>query len=1019
MSLRKTILVLCLLVLSVHAGAQVYIVKEPTTCLYGLKDSSAKWILKPTYTLIEKSHGRENRFKVLLNNKNGIINERGQVIVQVIYDDIDELNIGYANDPDSILRKQYEEENKKLRGAYEVKANGLWGIIDSAGKKILPIAFFSIERFKNAVAVVKSADGKTGFVNYKGIVTYLPEKYSLQPIYYNQWEFAPRRYKIFCNKNGKIFYGICNEKAELVLPCEFESITEDGFRIQSFCAWKNGLAGFYSMNGKQLTEHIYAIPTENRKDDHMYGFRLMQNGKRGVLGQNAIVEIPFIYDSLKFCYSENSQYYFLGYKDKKWGLYNNKNELIIPEYFERIYQPAYRREQFYCIRSNGKWGAIDQFGNELMEIKFDTIFLVYRDLLFWSPEDAAVLSHNNKYGFLYLPGYKPDSLHYYEQAFTCDGKFELQSYSEYDSLHICKLTEKSDWDYSWMEPDKEGRKADEFMYANYFGPEPCFTVYHISQKSSPDSTWFLPAYRPEYDHWTTDPFFEGFDIPYPRLQPLIHKLPNGDFRIIPNLDYSHSFVGKSDYLIYRNYYDDPDRKPILVKNDLSFVNDTFTCEYLSFCAEGRGNPVFNSIRTSGYTNISQLVNRNGVNQLPAGYEFAGMLNADTAWVFVHNQIYPPCINAYNLYRLSTHQLLLPENQMLMIRPNMKSKNSIAARTSGYDFYDNRKMRFKTNAHYRMIMPLPVGKMDHYFAVLTSSGKTMITNANGKLLTDSLHLKIVSPYFFDWDENGFEAENIPLVFVNGNNFYRFEKNKLIPIDAAFQKQIIDSTIFDSNKESSYEYKSRIHKFYKMEFRPWQYALLMDSIFRSPLFADYRMEFNEDNFDEDYYEPQRYQHCSHWDSLPPELFRAGNRYVIETTVAGEGAFSYQRSEYSIESFPKLRSRKYYNVLLYQDSAVYIPLDSLFNGYAWKDFISQLLADSLDANPNYESPCMNANAYPYLLRYRFLMTNDKLLLYPEWRDKRYYYDEYRYYEFEIEIPWEKLKPYLKPEIAGKIGL
>lgn len=1023
MSVRKSTLLFFVLLLSAGAAAQIYIVKDPVTCLYGLKDNKAKWILQPSYTLIETIPARPGKYKVMLNSKNGIIDKTGKIIIPLLYNKIEPLGGAYGYEDDSILRDRYNTEAKLMSTYYLADYNRQLGIIDSTGKEVLPFLYQSIEQAYNAVYIISTRDGKNGFAGCHGLISYLPEGHRIIRAYHtNSWEIYPRKYIVVTRKANKTFYGVCNEKSEMILAPEFESITGQGAAIGAICAWTNGKAAFYDKTGKALSEHVYQLP-EKSPFSSPNMLLVMKDGKSGIIGKNAVMIIACEYDSLKQCNAQDKQFIFLGYKNRKWGLYEESGRLIIPHYFENMIREGAGGSGalFYAVRSEGKWGALDETGNELLETRYDTILRTNEGLLFWSPEDAAMCRYCFRLNLLYLPGYVPKEEEQIREVFLNDDKYYLNYWYDYDtetdSNNICRLQDKTDRDYRY-EKENEKKKAKDYRYARILGYDQDFFIYHIDQIISPDSAWHLVSYRPGNDR-TNEVYFEGFRPEYPQQSILVHrKSEHQTEAFMDGYEYRYQ---KADFFMFSQPLQSTKSRKVVLKNDMSYVRELLHFNGARFCCyTKKGKPVFVASESNERANRQTLIDDQENDLVPKEYSFVEMINSDTAWVMLSSWG-GDCRNRYNLFSISAGRILLTQDEMLLSLPGPDRKLCIAANVQGYDFYDTEKIRFSTQGHYRLLMPFPVEEKEEYFTALTQSGKTVFTDRKGNWLTDSMQVKIVCPLFQNWNVNAFRKDHLPFVIVKDNSFYRFEKNKLEKLDATAYKQIIDKTSTRFGKRAGYDYDGIrfVCQYYPMEFNSWQYALLMDSIFRSPLFSDYRMAFNGDVFDERDFIDQRHSTCGTWSALPPELRNNQYRYALETTMAGPAVFSYQRSGYSIESSPHLRNRSYYNYLLYADTAVCIPLDSLFEGYAWKDFLTALLNDTLEANPTYDAPCINASAYPFLLRYRFLITSGKLLLYPEWTDKRYYHSWYEYQEFEIEIPWKILEPYLKPEVRAKLGL
>jgi hypothetical protein len=109
------------------------IVKDPSSCLYGLKDEKGKWILEPHYTRIE-NFSHNGKAKVLLNNKNGIIDRNGKEIIAPVYDKITQPLFGGGNLGLNTNLKEEQDITIFIMNCFIVYQNGKCGMIDP-GKK--------------------------------------------------------------------------------------------------------------------------------------------------------------------------------------------------------------------------------------------------------------------------------------------------------------------------------------------------------------------------------------------------------------------------------------------------------------------------------------------------------------------------------------------------------------------------------------------------------------------------------------------------------------------------------------------------------------------------------------------------------------------------------------------------------------------------------------------------------------------------------------------------------------------
>ena len=80
--------------------------------------------------------------------KFGVINTLGEVVVELIYDNISEFSEGFA----------------------AVKLDGLWGFINNLGDIVIPLQFSFAGSFHEGLAKVTNAEGLTGYINILGEV---------------------------------------------------------------------------------------------------------------------------------------------------------------------------------------------------------------------------------------------------------------------------------------------------------------------------------------------------------------------------------------------------------------------------------------------------------------------------------------------------------------------------------------------------------------------------------------------------------------------------------------------------------------------------------------------------------------------------------------------------------------------------------------------------------------------------------------------------------------------------------
>ena len=162
---------------------------------------------KKQYSLTEVS--AYNYYALNENNKYGVINIYGDVVIEPIYDNIKipnpekDIFICEKDNNTTILN----EKNEELFTQYdEVNAISINGIVTS-----IP--------YEKTVLKYKQND-KYGLINYEG-------KVITKPIYEEITGLVNKESELLVKKDGK--YGVINAKGAKLIEAEYDDITADGF----------------------------------------------------------------------------------------------------------------------------------------------------------------------------------------------------------------------------------------------------------------------------------------------------------------------------------------------------------------------------------------------------------------------------------------------------------------------------------------------------------------------------------------------------------------------------------------------------------------------------------------------------------------------------------------------------------------------------------------------------------------------------------------------------------------------
>ncbi len=385
----------------------------------------------------------EGYANVVLGGKAGCVGKAGQTVIPIKYSGISTVNKGTAivwNTDSTYTSKfglvntkgmaitplAFDEMDYAEDGVYKAKKDELWGLINSAGKIIVPFKYSNINT--SCGYFIVEADGLEGLLDKTGKEIYPPvNKYItrfdedgfmiIQKDKDHFFDFHKSGLK-FDQKNtfegdvarvvlnGK--YGLINKKAQFILPYKYDKIGyfNDTLAIVTL----NGKKGYISISGKELIPCIY---------DNIGLFEnkcvwVKLGTKSGYISAHGREIIPVKYDE---CYDNYKGLDIQKVKlNEKYGIVNKNlgaNYELIPPKFDFIFDyggdllksniGGVKNSEGYI--DGGKWGIIDkQSGLEVIAPKYDYIWdytdglaLVIVDGIY-NPVKKSYTS--GKYGFI-------------------------------------------------------------------------------------------------------------------------------------------------------------------------------------------------------------------------------------------------------------------------------------------------------------------------------------------------------------------------------------------------------------------------------------------------------------------------------------------------------------------------------------------------------------------------------------------------------------------------------------------
>jgi len=308
-------------------------------------------------------------FSLLSNNKWGVINSKGEVVIKPEYD---EMIIIPDQTKDIFIYNSnvnYEDET------YETK------VINSKGEEIFS-NYSNVEALdnydsiddvwyeKNSLRFKK--DGKYGLIDYSG-------NQILPPEYTKIYTLKGLDRSIIVEKDGKL--GLYNDVSkDMILPVEYKSIAalgetyNDGYIVKNE-EDKYGIIG----PDKRVVLELSYDGIEKVYGDSMYIVKV--DNKRSVVDKSGNIVFDLEADER---ISEIDNKNIIIIKNKKYGIVDESKKEILPPKYDEL---AHAYGEYYIAKSNGKYGIIDLSGEIKIQFKYFGISYI---------NEAAIFECENK-----------------------------------------------------------------------------------------------------------------------------------------------------------------------------------------------------------------------------------------------------------------------------------------------------------------------------------------------------------------------------------------------------------------------------------------------------------------------------------------------------------------------------------------------------------------------------------------------------------------------------------------------
>ena len=324
---------------------------------YGLINFSGKELLDCTYDDITPLKGVKNSLVTRKDGKYGLVDNNGNVIIENNYTEI------------VALTNKYED-------GYIVKdGNGNRGLINYNKKQVLECKYSEIQNVYGSGLYAVKENGNTKLVNSDGQVK-LENKFSKVISIDNS--------NLIIQNNSK--YGVISAEGETKIGTSYDALSyiTDG----NYIAKKDGKYGVVNLSNEEKVEFKYTNMTYMKEEnfieaDRQDGLTDLMDTSFSIKASGIVSEINTDKGYVKVRENNEYKYYnfklenktsqeifktntlFLSKKDNKYG-FVDKNGIVIIDY---IYDDATEQNDygFIAVKTNGKWGAIDQSGKQVAE----------------------------------------------------------------------------------------------------------------------------------------------------------------------------------------------------------------------------------------------------------------------------------------------------------------------------------------------------------------------------------------------------------------------------------------------------------------------------------------------------------------------------------------------------------------------------------------------------------------------------------------------------------------------------
>lgn len=388
-------------------------------------------------------------YPVYTNEKWGVINQKGEIIITPQYDEIITIpnskidlficvyDVNYETNTykTKIINSKNEEKFTEYdlveglenidknnimwyeEGVLKVKKGDSYGLIDYTGKLVLPVEYSNIETLqgvKNSIIIKK--DDKVGLCDNKGNIIINPEYKEIK----NIGEDYKNGYIVINSDN---LYGLIDFTKNTILEPKYEEIKPVASST-IFIVKEDGKLKAINKDKETLIENKFDDVKEINTDSLIF----IRNGKYGIINVKQEEKVQAEYDDLKYAFGD----YYIAKKGDKYGIIDSSNKTVLSFDYSKI---NYRKSAGF-IEAEKEGNTVTEILNDKLEKKLE-----------------GIITDVNE-GKAYIRVRINDEYKYYN--------FKFEEIKPQDVLESTIFLDKKDGKYGYI--DKEGKVVVDYIY---------------------------------------------------------------------------------------------------------------------------------------------------------------------------------------------------------------------------------------------------------------------------------------------------------------------------------------------------------------------------------------------------------------------------------------------------------------------------------------------------------------------------------------------------------------------------